>query len=70
MPWGLLQDHSLGNVSYILYTLTALFTGSNHLYNRPGELVTSNEGIEMQENVWSEIVEELRAKMPEVSRCL
>lgn len=42
----------------------------NHLYNRPGELVTSNEGIEMQENVWSEIVEELRAKVPEVSRCL
>ncbi|KFY71310.1 hypothetical protein V499_08474 [Pseudogymnoascus sp. VKM F-103] len=44
------------------YKITALTT--------PGELVTSNEGIEMQDNVWSEIVEELRAKVPEVSRCL
>ncbi|KAL5346937.1 hypothetical protein ACLOAV_008080 [Pseudogymnoascus australis] len=44
------------------YKITALTT--------PGDLVTSNEGVEMQENVWSEIVEEFRAKVPEVSRCL
>ncbi|KFY86152.1 hypothetical protein V500_07825 [Pseudogymnoascus sp. VKM F-4518 (FW-2643)] len=47
------------------YKITALAT--------PGELVTSNDGVEMQENVWSEVVEELRAKVPEVeevSRCL
>ncbi|ELR10566.1 hypothetical protein VC83_00217 [Pseudogymnoascus destructans] len=44
------------------YKITALTT--------PGELVTSSEGVEIQDNVWSEIIEELRAKVPEVSRCL
>ncbi|KFY04087.1 hypothetical protein O988_01008 [Pseudogymnoascus sp. VKM F-3808] len=44
------------------YKITALTT--------PGELVTSDEGIVMQKNVWSDIVEELRVKVPEVSRCL
>ncbi|KFX99393.1 hypothetical protein V490_01807, partial [Pseudogymnoascus sp. VKM F-3557] len=38
------------------YKITALTT--------PGELVTSDEGIVMQKNVWSDIVEELRVKAP------
>lgn len=34
----------------------------------PGELVTSSEGQELQKQVWKEIVDVLKAKVPEVER--
>lgn len=34
---------------------------------RPGDLVTSNSGKQMQHEVWKEIAESLAAKVPEVS---
>ena len=34
---------------------------------RPGDLVTSNSGKHMQQQVWAEIVDSLAAKVPEVN---
>lgn len=33
---------------------------------RPGGLITSAEGKQLQQKVWSEIVDELKTKVPEV----
>jgi len=34
---------------------------------RPGDLVTSNSGKHMQQQVWAEIVKSLAAKVPKVN---
>ena len=69
----MVQDSSLNSVS-----LTATRPGSE-IHNsefhpqlltnlcRPGDLVTSNSGKHMQQEVWKDIAKSLTAKVPEVN---
>ena len=55
---SLIATHSISGVLSILLTNLC----------RPGDLVKSDRGIEMQTRVWKEIVDSLATKVPEVAQ--
>ena len=65
----MVQDDGADSVSLMLTRLEVKWRADllNSLC-RPGDLVTSSRGKEMQRQVWKEITESLTMKVPEVKR--